>query len=400
MSKPTPTPARRFRTLDTAAVHAGEPEPRLGGAVAMPIFQSATYLYEGGSDYHATRYARLSNSPIHLALHAKLATLEGAEAALVAASGMAAISAALLSVLSAGDHLLIVDCPYGGTRSLVTQDLARLGISATFIDPRDSSGWKKEVQPGTKAIYVESITNPLMEVPDLPAAVDLAKAHGLVSLIDNTFTSPVNFRPAEHGFDLSLHSGTKYLNGHSDIAAGAIIGPADLVTKAHHVLNHLGGSLDPHACFLLHRGLKTLCLRVRRQNENTMAIARFLSEHPAVRGLRYPGLETHPDHARAERLFDGYGGMLSFEIDGGTGATRRFLSRLKLFLVAVSLGGVESLAVQPAVTAYAGVSAEERRRLGVTDGLVRLSIGIEDPGELIDDLEQALAGERVAAGRS
>src|SRR5262245_47472769 len=275
--------------LETQLIHAGEPRPRIAGAVSPPIFQSSTFEVHKDSGYHDVRYIRLNNTPNHLALHAKLAALEGAEAALVAGSGMAAISSALLSVLSAGDHLLIVDCPYGGTRSFVMQDLARLGITATFIDPRDASGWKKKVTPKTRAIYVESITNPLMQVPDLPAAVELAKAHGLTSLIDNTFASPVNFRPIEHGFDLSLHSGTKYLNGHSDVTAGVVIGRGELVEKALHVLNHFGGMLDPHACYLLHRGLKTLGLRVRRQNDNAMTVAEFLSQHPAVRNLRYPG---------------------------------------------------------------------------------------------------------------
>ncbi len=376
---------------NTTAVHAGEPEPRISGAVAMPIFQSSTYLYEGETDYHAARYVRLSNSPNHEALHRKLAALENAEAALVAASGMAAISASLLAMLKAGDHLLVLDCPYGGTRGFIVEDLPRFGISYTFIDPNNPLDWQSKLTPKTRVIYVETITNPLMQVPDLGAVVEFARSHDLVSMVDNTFASPINFRPPEHGFDLSLHSCTKYLNGHSDIAAGAVIGRAVLVDKIRRLLNHLGGSLDPHACFLLQRGIKTVGLRIKQQNQSALAIAQFLEGHTSVMSLNYPGLASHPAHERARTLFDGFGGMLSFELAGGAPAARRFLKRLKIPLVAVSLGGVESLIILPAVTAYANVPAPERKRLGVTDGLIRLSVGIEETEDLIDDIRQALS---------
>ncbi|MBT8486487.1 MAG: PLP-dependent aspartate aminotransferase family protein [Phycisphaerae bacterium] len=378
------------QSIDTAAVHAGEPEPRINGAVEMPIFQSANYLHEGTDDYFATRYVRLNNSPNHHVLHAKLATLEHAEAALVTASGMAAISTALFSVLAAGDHLLMVDCPYGGTRSFVTEELARFGIESTFIDGNDPARWEAVRRPRTRAIYVESITNPLMTVPDLVAVVDFARRHGLVSLIDNTIATPVNFRPAEHGFDLSLHSATKYLNGHSDVAAGAIIGRAALIETAARMLSHFGGCLDPHACFLLQRGLKTLPLRVRRQSASALALAEMLDAHPAVAAVHYPGLRSTPGHAYAREVYEGFGGMLSFELVGGVPAAERLVERLTIALHAASLGGTETLIVRPSVTAYASVAPEERRRLGVTDGLLRLSVGIEDPGELADDLRQGL----------
>lgn len=377
-------------TIDTNVVHAGE--PRFGGAVAMPIFQTSTFLYEGATDYHATRYARLSNTPNHEALHRKLAVVENAEKAVVAASGMAAISAALLTVLRSGEHVLALDCPYGGTRNFLVEDLPRFGIDCTFIDPCDPISWAAALRPATRAIYMESITNPLMQVPDLRAAVEFAREHHLVSIVDNTFTSPFNFRPAEIGFDLSLHSATKYLNGHSDVAAGAAVGRADLVERVHKLLNHLGGSLDPHACFLLHRGMKTLALRMARHNESGLRIARFLDEHPAVSAVYYPGLATSAGHERARELFAGFGGMMSFELVGGLEAAERLLERVTIPVVAVSLGGVESLIIRPAVTAYANVPAAERRALGVTDGLVRLSVGIEDAGELIADLRQALGG--------
>ncbi len=383
-------PRGAFRAMSTVAVHAGEPVPRICGAVSMPIFQSANYLHEGTSDYHATTYVRLSNTPNHEVVEAKLAALENAEAALVAASGMAAIATALLSVLRAGDHLLAIDCPYGGTRNFVTGDLPRLGIETTFIDGNDPADWERKLRPNTKAIYVESITNPLMQVPDLRAVVDFARTHKLVSMVDNTMASPVNFRPCAFGFDLCLHSCTKYLNGHSDIAAGAVIGQARLVSAAEHLLSHLGGSLDPHACFLLQRGIKTLVLRVNHQNRSAARIASFLAAHPAVATVHYPGLTSDPGHARANDLFEGFGGMMSFELHGGVEAAERFLERVTIPLHAASLGGVESLLVRPAVTAYAGVPAAERRRLGVTDGLIRFSVGIEDTDELMADLGRAL----------
>jgi len=379
------------RSIDTEAVHAGEPEPRICGAVAMPIFQTSTYIYEGETRYHATRYVRLNNTPNHLVLHDKLAILERAEDAMVTSSGMAAISTALLGLLRAGDHLLLLDCPYGGTRGFVVDDLPRFDIAHTFVDPDDPAGWSAALRDNTRVIYMESITNPLMQVPDLRAAVEFARRHGLVSMVDNTLASPVNFRPAEIGFDISLHSCTKYLNGHSDVAAGAIVGRASLIGTLRPLLDHLGGTLDPHACGMLHRGMKTLALRVRRQNDTAGRIARFLDEESAISVVNYPGLASSLGHTRAAELFDGFGGMMSFDFTGGLPAAQRFLQRVTIPLEAVSLGGVESLVIRPAVTAYANVAPEDRRRLGVTDSLVRLSVGIEDPDELLEDLRAALA---------
>ncbi len=380
----------RARHIETKVIHSGEPRPRIGGAVTVPVFQSSTFEHTGGTDYHDIRYIRLNNTPNHQVLHAKLAALENAEAALVAASGMAAISTALLTMLSAGDHLLAQDCLYGGTHDLLTKDLPAFGIAVDFIDAGAPASWRARLRPNTRAMYVETMTNPLLQVGDLEAVPRFAREHGLVSLIDNTFASPVNFRPPEHGFDLSLHSGTKYLNGHHDIVAGAVIGRRELITRVKHRLDHLGGSLDPHACFLLHRGMKTLALRVRYQNESALAIARFLEGHATVARVNYPGLPGHPAHARARELFDGFGGMLSFELAEGLTAAERLLARVELPIVAPSLGGVESLITRPAESSHAGLSAEERARLGITDGLVRLSVGIERTEDLIADLEQAL----------
>ena len=371
--------------LETKLIHAGEPSPRIHGAVSMPIFQSANFEYENESDYHSLKYIRLNNTPNHLALHQKLSALENAEAALVTASGMAAISTTLLTILSAGDHLLVQDCLYGGTHDFVTKDFSAFGIAHTFINADDPDSWKRQIRPNTKAIYVETMSNPLLQVPDLKAAAEFAKADGLVSMIDNTFASPVNFRPAEWGFDLSLHSCTKYLNGHSDIVAGAVIGRGDLIDKVKHRLDHLGGSLDPHAAFLLHRGMKTLALRVRFQNESALAIARFLEAHPAVERVNYPGLETYHRHGRARELFDGFSGVMSFELKGGVEEAQEFISRTTLPISAPSLGGVETLITRPATTSHSGMPAEDRRRLGISDRLIRLSVGIEATGDIIQD---------------
>lgn len=382
-----------FKHIDTALIHAGEPEQRLHGAVVLPIFQSAMYEYnaEGGS-YHDIKYIRLNNSPNHEALHKKLAALENAERALVTASGMAAISTALLSVLRAGDHLLAQDCLYGGTYDFITKDLEHFGISYDFIDADRPETWEAKRCPNTRAIYVESLTNPLLQIGDLHAVVAFARRHGLVSLIDNTFTGPINFRPIEHGFDLSLHSATKSLNGHSDIVAGVIAGRSDLVKKCERLASHLGGCMDAHAAFLLHRGIKTLALRMRYQNESTTQIARFMAQHPAVARVNYPMLESHPHHQRAKALFSGCGGVFSFELNGGLKAARTFIERVRLPVVAPSLGGVETLVTRPAMTSHAGLSPEERKRAGVTDSLVRVSVGIEATADLIDDFEQALRG--------
>jgi cystathionine beta-lyase/cystathionine gamma-synthase len=382
--------SKTYNRLETKLIHAGEPEPRLHGAVSMPIFQSAMFEYAGETSYHDLKYIRLNNTPNHLALHKKLAALENAEAALVTASGMAAISTALLTVLSAGDHLLAQDTLYGGTHDFITKDFATFGLQYDFINPDEVTSWKSKMRPTTKAIYAEAMTNPLLQVADLKAVVQFAKANKLVSLIDNTFASPVNFRPAEWGFDLSLHSGTKYLNGHSDIVAGAVIGRADLIQKITHKLNHLGGSLDPHACFLLHRGMYTLGLRVRHQNDSALKIARFLEGHPAVAKVNYPGLESHPRHQRARELFDGFSGMLSFELKAGVGAVDRFMKNTTIPIVAPSLGGIQTLLTRPALTSHAGMSPQDRQRLGITDGLIRMSVGIEATEDIIEDFGTAL----------
>lgn len=376
--------------IETKLIHAGEPDPLILGAVSMPIFQSSTFEYAGQGSYHDLKYIRLNNTPNHIVLHQKLAALENAEAAVVMASGMAAITTALLTLLSAGDHCLAQGCLYGGTHDFLSRDFAPLGIDFDFIDGSDPESWQSKLRPNTRAVFVETMTNPLLDVADLQAVSEFARVHSLVSMIDNTWASPVNFRPAEWGFDLSLHSCTKYLNGHSDIVAGAVIGRASLIEKITRKLNHLGGSLDPHACFLLHRGVKTLAVRMRHQNQSALEIARYLEERPEIERVNYPGLDSHPDHQRAGELFDGFSGMMSFELKGGVERADRFIQNLTLPVSAPSLGGVETLITRPATTSHSGMCVEDRHALGISDSLVRLSVGLEATADLIEDIEQAL----------
>ena len=381
---------RIHRTLETNLLHAGRPLPQIEGAVVTPVFQTANYLMGEEAEYGQVRYIRLNNSPNHNTLHARLAAVEGTEAALVTASGMAAITSTIFALVKSGEHVIAHDSLYGGAQSWLQHDAGHFGIAYTPIDATHDHGWAKALRPTSRVIYVEGITNPMVQVLDLEAVVRFARQNGLVSVIDNTFPTPYNFRPAEIGFDIVVHSATKYLNGHSDIVAGVVAGSQAHVDRIRHVLNHLGGSLDPHACFLLERGLKTLALRVERQNHNAMALARFLAGHPKVRKVNYPGLETDLGHATARKLFRGFGGMLSFYTHTPEQATR-LLERLTIPLHAASLGSVESLVVRPSRSSHLGLSVDERERLGITDELVRVSVGIESAEELIADFEHALA---------
>ncbi len=382
--------SKRYQTLATNAVHAGRPHPPVEDAVTTPIFQSSNYLMADETDYEEVRYARLNNSPNHHALHGRLAALENGDAALVAASGMAAISATLLSLLSQGDHVLTQSNLYGGTQTFIEHDLPRWGIQHTAVDMAQPASWDEAVRPSTKIFYFEAISNPLVEVGDLEAAVHFANQHDLTTVIDNTFATPVNFRPLDIGVDIVLHSATKYLNGHSDIVAGAVIGSEELVAGVNSSLVHLGGSLDPHAAFLLDRGVKTLEVRVEKQNKNALHLAEFLAGHDQVRSVRYPGLPSDPGHERARRWFSGFGGMLSFYAADAARA-KSFLDRVRIPLHAASLGGIETLVVQPSRSSHLGMAEADRERLGITDDLVRVSVGIEDVGELIEDFDRALA---------
>lgn len=381
---------KKNQGIETKLVRAGEIRPGVLGAVSMPVFQSSTFEYAGEESYDAIRYIRLNNTPNHLVLNDKLAQLENAEAAIVTASGMAAITTALLSVLNTGDHLIAQNTLYGGTFDFITKDFDSYGIEYDLINADKPDTWKSKLKPNTKAVYCESISNPLMKVGDLKTIVSFAKENNLVSMIDSTFTSPVNFRPAEHGFDISLHSCTKYMNGHNDIVAGAAIGRKDLIEKIIHKLGLLGGSLDPHTCFLLHRGLKTLALRMHYQNESALKVAKFLESHLRVSKVNYPGLESSPYHKRAKELFEGSGGIISFELKGDALLAEKLIGNLTIPSYAPSLGGVETLIILPSKTSHAGLTEQERAAQGISNSLVRLSVGIENTDDLIDDFKSAL----------
>ena len=378
-------------SIETVAVHGGERRPGPEGSAVFPIYQSTVYSMGPGTAYHDIPYIRLNSTPSQRYLHDKLAALEGAEAALATSSGMAAVTTTLLSTLRAGDHLLAGDSLYGGTHDFLTQHSEDLGWRCTFVDVNRPETWAAARTGQTKVFLVETITNPMVRVGLLDEVVAFGRREGLLTVIDNTFATPVNFRPLAAGFDLCFHSATKYLGGHSDLVAGCVMGSTRLVERVRRTLNHFGGSLDPHAGFLLARGVKTLALRVRAQNENAMALAHFLASHPAVAAVHYPGLASHPDHAHAAKLLSGFGGMLSLRLRGGEDAAQALLGALELAYPAVSLGGVETLITRPATSTHAGMRPEDRERLGITPDLVRVSCGIEAQQDIIADFTQALA---------
>jgi cystathionine beta-lyase/cystathionine gamma-synthase len=372
----------RFETL---SVHGGEPRPAAGGSVVFPIYQSTVFEDAPGGD---VRYIRLGTNPSQCHLHRRLAALEGAEDAVATASGMAAISTALHSVLDAGGHLIAAGSFYGGTHRFLAEHAAHLGWTFDLVDPADPRAWREALRPNTAAFLTETITNPHLRVGDLAGAARFAREHDLTSIIDNTFATPVVFRPHKVGFDLVCHSATKALNGHSDIAAGAVTGSTERIARVASAMSAYGCSLDPHAAFLLSRGLKTLALRVRQQNTNAAAVAGFLAGHDAVAEVNYPGLASHPDHHRAAALFDGFGSVLSFRPAGGAAAAASLIESMRLTYAASSLGGVESLATHLA----AGIHAGSPETPGIPPDLVRFSAGIEAPEDLIADLAQALDG--------
>ena len=377
-------------SMDTLAVHGGERRPGPEGSVVFPIYQGTVYEVEPGTSYHDLKYIRLNSTPSQRYLHDKLAAIEGAEAAVATSSGMAAVTTILLSLMRAGDHLLASDCLYGGTHDFLTGHAADLGWSFSFVDAGRPETWEAARTERTRVFLVETITNPLMRVGLLDQVADFGRRAGIVTVIDNTFASPVNFRPLQSGFDVVFHSATKYLGGHSDLVAGAVMGGADLIERVRQTLNHFGGSLDPHAGFLLARGIKTLALRVHAQNANALALARFLEDHPAVAAVNYPGLASHPDHAHAAKLLSGSGGMLSLRLRGGEQAAQALLDTVTLAYAAPSLGGVETLITRPAATSHAGMSLQDRDRLGITADLIRISSGIEGTQDLIGDFAWAL----------
>jgi cystathionine beta-lyase/cystathionine gamma-synthase len=376
--------------IETVAVHAGERRPGPEGSVVFPIYQGTVYSITPGTEYHDIRYIRLSSTPTQRYLNDKLAALEGAEDGVATASGMAAVSTTLLTFLKKGDHLLAGDCLYGGTHSFLTQHADDIGLSYTFVDPQRPETWAAEKRPNTRLFLLETITNPLMRVPPLKEVVAFARRERLLTVIDNTFASPVNCRPLDLGIDVSFHSATKYLNGHSDLVAGCVLGSKENIRRVRRTLSHYGGSIDPHAAYLLARGVKTVALRVRAQNANALELARVLAAHPKVLQVNHPGLETHPDHRHAREFLSGFGGMLSLRLKAGLPAAEAMIAALRLPAFAGSLGGVESLITRPAISSHAGMRREERESLGITDDLVRLSCGIESAEDLVDDFRQAL----------
>src|SRR5216684_2205903 len=398
MNTNSSTQKQRQRGAQTNAVHAGEGNKHgVGVGVGTPIARTSTFTFSSTEEMKrwaegkskAYIYTRYGNPTLAVAQE-KIAALEGAEAAVVTASGMAAISSALLGALKCGAELISTAQLYGGTYRLMRDVFSDLGIKVHHVGT-DLAGIEKLVNSRTRVLYVESPTNPTLRLVDIQKAVDFAKKHKLVSIIDNTFATPVLQNPIALGYDMVVHSATKALAGHSDIIAGVAVGNSDWMERVRHMIIYLGGSMDPGAAYLLIRGIKTLGVRVERQCENAIAVAKFLERHSKVACVHYPGLKSHADHKLAKKQMRGFGSMLAFDLKGGLPAARRFCDRVRLFLMAASLGGVESLVILPIYSSHYNMTNEELRRAGVSPGTVRVSIGLEDKQDLIEDLKQALA---------
>ncbi len=382
---------RRTRThsLPTLAVHAGEPAHDADAPVVTPLQQSVSFVHETGTSDGARHpgHGTASNADV---VQKKLAALERAEAGVVLSSGMGATACALMALLRPGDHLLASRDLYGGTRRLITEEFTTLGIDVTLVDPFEARGWRKRMRKETRAVFLESPMNPTCRVIDLRPLSYLTHESGLALVVDSTYASPVNFRPLEHGADVVIHSTTKFLNGHHDMMGGAVLGTASYVEEVRQKMLVWGQAPEPFACWLLERGLKTLDVRVRRQNENALQIAQWCDDRREVRAVHYPGLSTHPDHEVAAEQMNGFGGMLGLELAGGARAADRFVRKLRLIRHAPSLGGVDSLVSEPRYTSHSHLSTEERANRGLPDGFLRLSVGIEDAADLIADIEHAL----------
>jgi len=373
----------------TLGIHGGETPRRPGDPVVPPIVQSATFFWAGPDDGEL-RYSRYGNNPNQLHLGRKLAALEGTEAAVPLASGMGATAMVLLALTRAGDHVVASSFLYGATQALLKDELPRRGVSTTFVDPV-RGGWEAAFRPETRVLMLETPTNPTLRVLDPRPLVALAHDRGVRVVMDATFASPVNFRPAALGVDVVIHSATKYLGGHSDLIAGVAAGPGDVLDEVVRVARLYGPAMDPHAAWLLDRGLRTLEVRVRRHNENALELARWFEGRPGVRRTVHPGLASHPDHAVAAELMSGFGGMLSIVLEGGGAAADRFMASLRLALAAPSLGGVETLVSQPRHTSHVGLTPGEREAQGIDDGFVRISVGVENVEDLRTDFARALA---------
>ena len=376
----------RFETL---AIHAGErPETRFG-AVSVPIYQTSTFAFEDVGKTRGYDYSRTAN-PTRKVLEDTIAQLEGGKAGFAFATGMAA-EATVIHLLKAGDHVISGDDVYGGTYRLFQNVMHDFGLEFTFMRLDDRERIEAAIKPNTRMLWLETPSNPLLNITDLEMAVDVAKKHNLMTVIDNTFATPYFLRPIEYGIDLVVHSTTKYLNGHCDVVGGAVVTTTDELTeKVQFLLNAMGTCASPFDCWLVLRGIETLPVRMRQHEENAIAVANYLKGHPSVKRVFYPGLESHPGHEIARRQMKGFGGVVSFEINGEIEKVNTFLGKLKVFALAESLGGVASLAEHPATMTHASMPKDYREKVGITDELIRLSVGLENIDDLIDDLRQAL----------
>ena len=372
--------------INTICTHVGELEDKEFRGAVSPLYMSTSYAFE---DVETKRYPRYFNTPNQVALAKKMAALEHGEASLIFGSGMAAVSTSLMAFLRAGDHVVFQDSLYGGTSNLVTEEFDKFGIEYSFAKDAKAESLKAEIKENTKVIYIETPSNPLLKITDMKAVAELAKEHNLVSMIDNTFASPVNQNPIDFGIDVVIHSATKYMGGHSDILAGTVISSEENINRVFQMAKNFGGSLSDYTVWLLERSLKTMGIRVKAQNENAMKLAEYLNAHSEISKVYYPGLKEHPDHQLASKQMRAYGGMLSFELKENLNASK-FMKSLKLIKPSMSLAGVESTILLPSETSHGLLSAEEREKQGIKDNLLRFSVGIEEAEDLIQDLDQAI----------
>lgn len=382
----------------TKAVHAGQDPDPSTGSVSVPIHQTSTFVFksaEQGAARFAGReegyiYTRWGNPTVR-ALERNVAELEGGEDARACSSGMAAIHAAVASLVRKGDHMIAPDSLYSGTEKLFVDIFSKFGVQTAFVDQSDTANVKDAIKENTKIIFIETPANPTLKITDLKAVARIAQERNIITIVDNTFMSPYFQQPLKMGIDVSIHSMTKYLGGHSDLIGGIIIGRRSLFKALDEVIRNTGGTLGPFDAWLALRGIKTLPLRMKKHDENAMKVAEFLEAHRKVEKVHYPGLKSHPQHELAKKQMSGFGGMISFELKGGVQEGVKLMNSVKLCILAVSLGAVETLIEHPASMTHASISREERLKTGITDGLVRLSVGIEDAEDIIQDLEQALA---------
>jgi len=386
----------KSKGFSTRAVHAGEKKDPSTGAVVTPIYETSVFGFSSTKElidvmsekvegYTYTRYG----NPTVATVERKMVELEGSEDAAVFSSGMATIATTLLTLTSSGDHVVSTRDLYGGTLAFFKDVLPKFGVDVSLVEATDFDEIKSAVQGNTRIIFAETPTNPTLKIVDVSKVAKLGRKRGIKVVVDSTFASPYNLQPLRFGVDIVIHSATKYLGGHNDVTAGVACGSEDFIQNLKEMRKHLGGTLDPHAAWLLLRGLKTLGLRMERHNSNGIKVARYLEKHPKVKRVYYPGLPSHPQHSVARKQMKGFGGVVSFELDGDFETTMKFVDNLKLCFLAASLGGAETLATQPVTCSHYYVSAEDRKKAGITDELIRLALGIEDPEDIIADLDQA-----------